>query len=174
MALETVVYPKDPLSYGCNKDLYSLGGSWGYEFWVQEEDKAILGTVDDHIDHQAHVHANWDCSSPPRAFQTVKDQWDPNSSSPEPCSVDQPLPPEEPLFQLPPMETPPATATATGRRKRRRTRTSKNKEEIENQRMTHIVVERNRRKQMNDYLAILRSLMPPSYVQRVSTIFSSF
>nr|CAA8286986.1 Unknown [Brassica rapa]CAA8287953.1 Unknown [Brassica rapa]CAA8392570.1 Unknown [Brassica rapa]CAA8404255.1 Unknown [Brassica rapa] len=52
------------------------------------------------------------------------------------------------------------------RRKRRRTRSNKNKEEIENQRMTHIAVERNRRKQMNEYLAVLRSLMPSSYAQR--------
>lgn len=53
------------------------------------------------------------------------------------------------------------------RRKRRRTRSNKNKEEIESQRMTHIAVERNRRKQMNEYLAVLRSLMPSSYAQRV-------
>ncbi|WCJ29127.1 basic helix-loop-helix (bHLH) DNA-binding superfamily protein [Euphorbia peplus] len=56
-----------------------------------------------------------------------------------------------------------------GRKKRRRRKaraTSKNKEEAESQRMTHIAVERNRRKQMNDHLAVLRSLMPPSYVQR--------
>ncbi|KAL6646040.1 hypothetical protein ACP70R_017648 [Stipagrostis hirtigluma subsp. patula] len=59
--------------------------------------------------------------------------------------------------------TPPPAA---GRRKRRRTRSVKNKEEVESQRMTHIAVERNRRKQMNEYLAVLRSLMPPSYVQR--------
>ncbi|KAK6135007.1 hypothetical protein DH2020_031234 [Rehmannia glutinosa] len=52
------------------------------------------------------------------------------------------------------------------RRKRRRTKSLKNKEEMENQRMTHIAVERNRRRQMNDYLAVLRSLMPPSYAQR--------
>ncbi|MCO5577065.1 hypothetical protein L7F22_030887 [Adiantum nelumboides] len=32
--------------------------------------------------------------------------------------------------------------------------------------LTHISVERNRRKQMNEHLAILRSLMPASYVQR--------
>ncbi|XP_018434553.1 transcription factor bHLH94-like isoform X2 [Raphanus sativus] len=57
------------------------------------------------------------------------------------------------------------------RRKRRRTRSNKNKEEIENQRMTHITVERNRRKQMNEYLAVLRSLMPPSYAQRYSVFF---
>ncbi|KAJ9152448.1 hypothetical protein P3X46_026013 [Hevea brasiliensis] len=54
-----------------------------------------------------------------------------------------------------------------GRKKRRRKpRVCKNKEEAETQRMTHIAVERNRRKQMNEYLAVLRSLMPESYVQR--------
>ncbi|KAK1302155.1 Transcription factor bHLH94 [Acorus calamus] len=59
------------------------------------------------------------------------------------------------------------TAVAGGRRKRRRTmKSSKNKEEVENQRMTHIAVERNRRRQMNDYLSVLRSLMPASYAQR--------
>jgi hypothetical protein len=54
-----------------------------------------------------------------------------------------------------------------GRKKRRRTRAVKNKEEVESQRMTHIAIERNRRKQMNEYLAVLRSLMPPAYAQRV-------
>ncbi|XP_057454940.1 transcription factor bHLH67-like [Lotus japonicus] len=52
------------------------------------------------------------------------------------------------------------------RRKRKRTRLTKNKEDVENQRMTHIAVERNRRRQMNDHLSVLRSLMPPSYIQR--------
>ena len=33
--------------------------------------------------------------------------------------------------------------------------------------MTHIAVERNRRRQMNEYLAALRSIMPEAYVQRV-------
>lgn len=59
------------------------------------------------------------------------------------------------------------TAQSVGRRKRRRAKNVKNKEEIENQRMTHIAVERNRRRQMNEYLAVLRSLMPSSYAQRV-------
>ncbi|KAL6566150.1 hypothetical protein OROGR_001765 [Orobanche gracilis] len=68
---------------------------------------------------------------------------------------------------------PPKTAIITnapqhGRKKRRKRRTKvcKSKEEAENQRMTHIAVERNRRKQMNEHLAVLRSLMPDSYVQR--------
>ncbi|KAL6645455.1 hypothetical protein ACP70R_017063 [Stipagrostis hirtigluma subsp. patula] len=60
-------------------------------------------------------------------------------------------------------------AVAAGRRKRRRAKVVKNKEEIETQRMTHIAVERNRRRQMNEYLAVLRSLMPPSYAHRVRT-----
>mgnify|MGYP002413901659 CR=1 FL=1 len=53
------------------------------------------------------------------------------------------------------------------RKRRRRARSCKNREDAESQRMTHIAVERNRRKQMNEYLAALRSLMPESYVQRV-------
>ncbi|MFS8030034.1 putative transcription factor bHLH family [Helianthus anomalus] len=52
------------------------------------------------------------------------------------------------------------------KKRRRRPRVCKNKEEAETQRMTHIAVERNRRKQMNDHLAVMRSLMPESYVQR--------
>ncbi|CAO2819625.1 unnamed protein product [Amaranthus hypochondriacus] len=54
-----------------------------------------------------------------------------------------------------------------GRKKRRRRpKICKNKEEAETQRLTHITVERNRRKQMNEHLAVLRSLMPESYAQR--------
>uniref|UniRef100_A0ACD5Y199 Uncharacterized protein n=1 Tax=Avena sativa TaxID=4498 RepID=A0ACD5Y199_AVESA len=59
-----------------------------------------------------------------------------------------------------------AAAATEGRRKRRRAKSVKNVEEAESQRMTHIAVERNRRKQMNEYLAVLRSIMPASYVQR--------
>ncbi|KAL5677648.1 hypothetical protein ACJX0J_013779, partial [Zea mays] len=59
-----------------------------------------------------------------------------------------------------------AAAAASGRRKRRRMRPVKNEEEVESQRMIHIAVERNRRKQMNEHLAALRSLMPPAHTQR--------
>ncbi|XP_049406791.1 transcription factor FAMA isoform X1 [Solanum stenotomum] len=53
------------------------------------------------------------------------------------------------------------------KKKRKRTKIRmKSSEEVENQRMTHIEVERNRRKQMNEHLHVLRSLMPSSYVQR--------
>lgn len=65
-------------------------------------------------------------------------------------------------------------SSAREKRKRKRTRPTKNKEDVENQRMTHIAVERNRRRQMNDHLSVLRSLMPPSYIQRVCIIQSLF
>ncbi|CAA6673559.1 unnamed protein product [Spirodela intermedia] len=56
---------------------------------------------------------------------------------------------------------------AAAKRKRKRLRrTARNVEEVESQRMTHIAVERNRRRLMNDHLTSLRSLMPPSFVQR--------
>jgi len=46
------------------------------------------------------------------------------------------------------------------------------------QRVSHITVERNRRKQMNEHLSVLRSLMPCFYVKRVSfsllVLFFSF
>ncbi|KAK4371604.1 hypothetical protein RND71_011079 [Anisodus tanguticus] len=85
--------------------------------------------------------------------------WDSQYSSPEVCTGNGFLPVECP---------PGGTPAATSRRPKRirRTKCSKNKEEIENQRMTHIAVERNRRRQMNNYLAVLRSLIPPSYAQR--------
>ncbi|KAE8717530.1 Transcription factor bHLH94 [Hibiscus syriacus] len=52
------------------------------------------------------------------------------------------------------------------KKKRRKPRVCKNKEKAQTQRMNHIAVERNRRKQMNEHLGVLRSLMPQSYVQR--------
>lgn len=58
--------------------------------------------------------------------------------------------------------------TPEAKNKRKRPRSIKTSEEVESQRMTHIAVERNRRKQMNEHLRVLRSLMPGSYVQRVS------
>lgn len=57
--------------------------------------------------------------------------------------------------------------TTTKKKRKRKAKSCKNKEEAETQRMTHIAVERNRRKQMNEHLSVLRSLMPESYVQRV-------
>ncbi|KAH7655539.1 Upstream transcription factor 2/L-myc-2 protein [Dioscorea alata] len=144
MALEAVVFPQDlPFPHN-GKDI-----SNNYNFIaVAEEDTGVLNGM----------HANWDHSSSSWSssiFPETEDLLAPVSLSPK-TSI------KEHLHHRPVSST-----ELTGKqRKRRRVRSFKNKEEVENQRMTHIAVERNRRKQMNDYLASLRSLMPPSYVQR--------
>lgn len=61
--------------------------------------------------------------------------------------------------------------------KNKRQKTIVSSEEMVNpdgqQRMSHITVERNRRKQMNEHLSVLRSLMPCFYVKRVSHSIST-
>jgi hypothetical protein len=76
---------------------------------------------------------------------------------------------------------PVASRTTERRRKRPRTRARaapppekrSKPEEAESQRMTHIAVERNRRRLMNDHLASLRSLIPSRYIPRVSHAMQS-
>ncbi|KAI3672507.1 hypothetical protein L6452_38596 [Arctium lappa] len=173
MALETIIYPQGQI------------GNFGYDY-VLPEDHIFGGFLDgstnniiNHHQDSPSVHANWwDYSSSSSVIHNIKDQWDPKSSSPEDftggdvcdgvilrelgssqsCKIMK--------VESPTAAVPTATATAVGRRKRRRTKSGKNKEELENQRMTHITVERNRRKMMNEYLAVIRSLMPSSYAQR--------
>ncbi|CAK9149027.1 unnamed protein product [Ilex paraguariensis] len=151
MALDTVVYSRDSFVYG-PKELSTMGGAsgWVYDFGFQEEDDDLAGITPNNIEQGVPVNY-WDYSSSSMMQNT----------SPEACTGD-------PLFgdgsrRSPVME---GMVMTSGRRKRRRTKTCKNKEELENQRMTHIAVERNRRKQMNQYLAVIRSLLPDSYVQR--------
>ncbi|XP_010559298.1 PREDICTED: transcription factor bHLH71 [Tarenaya hassleriana] len=63
-------------------------------------------------------------------------------------------------------QEPPPASRGIRKRRRRKPRGCKNEEEAETQRMTHIAVERNRRRQMNQHLSDLRSLMPQSYAQK--------
>ena len=63
--------------------------------------------------------------------------------------------------------SPPSASSSRSRVGGSNSKKKKNSEELENQRMTHIAVERNRRRQMNEHLTALRSMMPSSYVQRV-------
>ncbi|EOA14656.1 hypothetical protein CARUB_v10027920mg [Capsella rubella] len=51
------------------------------------------------------------------------------------------------------------------RKRTRTTRSDKKIEDKENQRMNHIAIERNRRRQMNHFLSVLKSSMPLSYSQ---------
>ncbi|ESQ27972.1 hypothetical protein EUTSA_v10018867mg [Eutrema salsugineum] len=159
MALEAIVYPQDPFSYiSCkNFPFHDL-------YFQQEEDR-------DPQDTKNNIKLGQELEQEQRLASI---NYDGNKSGESDVYIyneeDLQWPRDDLLYgsavdtenQPPPSDV----ATGGGRRKRRRMRSSKNKEEIENQRMTHIAVERNRRKQMNEYLAVLRSLMPPSYAQR--------
>ncbi|XP_009391332.2 transcription factor bHLH94 [Musa acuminata AAA Group] len=147
------------------KEIHNLGGAaWRYDFGagpLQEEEKRVLieceigggggGEGREVVDGKRGC--NWDtcCST----IAQNPDDWDVKPSSPGPKKTGEELGAAA-VFQ----------EAVAGRRKRRRVKRFKNKEEVENQRMTHIAVERNRRKLMNEYLAVLRSLMPASYAQR--------
>ncbi|KAL7205094.1 hypothetical protein ACSBR2_018086 [Camellia fascicularis] len=157
MALEAVVAQQELYGYNTT-DLYDLlQGNWGCEFGLAEKEEDcdsfdILENQTENFDY-----ANW--NSPPSSFVVPYwEQWCPNSSSDLDISTS--IVPEE----LHHFDT--STMAMSTRPKRRRSKSKKNKEEIENQRMTHIAVERNRRKLMNEYLSSLRGLMPDSYVQR--------
>ncbi|KAJ0525333.1 putative transcription factor bHLH family [Helianthus annuus] len=160
MALDTIMYPHDQI------------GIWGYDYLLQE-DKTLCGILESDKLYQNHEillasglanNNNLDYCSSSSVMHNhnicdMKDHWGTNSS-PEDCVGGGTRSDETTTMTT-------AKVAAVGRRKRRRTKSGKNKEELENQRMTHITVERNRRKQMNQYLAVIRSLMPSSYVQRV-------
>ncbi|XP_021897562.1 transcription factor bHLH96-like isoform X3 [Carica papaya] len=143
MALEAVVFHHDPTySYGGSRDLYSIAGGFCYPGGLDRKDeKPLCGENHNILMKEFHWEAPTFSSSPEN-----------NSAGRDGF---QQLGPEEVL----------ASATRC-RRKRRRAKNVKNEEQVENQRMTHIAVERNRRRQMNEYLAVLRSMMPASFVQR--------
>ena len=148
MPLEAVVNPQDPVGYLSNCKDFMF-----HDFYYQEE--IVSQDTKNNIDKLGHEQ---------RFVENDKEeerQWGDHHH--HQCPV---VPSLEEELGLPAIdvENPPPVQQ---RRKKRRTRSNKNKEEIENQRMTHIAVERNRRKQMNEYLAVLRSLMPLSYAQRV-------
>jgi hypothetical protein len=140
MALEAVVYAQGLFGYGAGRDSpYALAP------WCDAVGAGAAGPGD--------LFADWD------VVPNAEDQWEPVSSWDL----------SEASTESKAAAAGPEPAAAAGRRKRRRTKIVKNKEEVESQRRTHIAVERNRRRQMNDYLAALRSLMPSSYAQRVRT-----
>ena len=158
MALETVVnYSQDPFSYYGFKDLYSLIGGGSNSFLGYNEDP---GFGYDHfepspMDGHDNVNTNWE------NLYSMTTTTPPNSNGHD----------DHTIQAVNDQNTPDSSSAGQQRKRRRRARSGKNKEELETQRMTHIAVERNRRRQMNDYLAALRSLMPPSYVPRVSLVY---
>ncbi|KAL6558768.1 Transcription factor bHLH96 [Orobanche minor] len=152
MTLEAVIYQQDPFIYGYRD--YDYNYSMGLDGYNGSGHETFQEDNQNNADQNFEISGeNWD--SPPPHNTT--------SSSEITCgggggAGDGFFAGGEVVYA--------PTQAAPVRRKRRRATSMKNKEEMENQRMTHIAVERNRRRQMNDYLAVLRSLMPPSYAQR--------
>lgn len=178
MALEAVVYQQDLFGHS-SKEIYNLlGGNWSYDHSLLEKEDDKACSFDNFLENQpeSFLHGDWNSSPPPSVFPHFTEMLQINPS-PDANNVNNGLTTCTPAAtELFPDHNLLAHSSSTmpARAKRRRSRSRKNKEEIENQRMTHIAVERNRRKQMNEYLSILRSLMPESYVQRVSLTFSFF
>ncbi|KAL5566130.1 hypothetical protein UlMin_029294 [Ulmus minor] len=164
MALEAVVFPQNlSFNYATNKDLYTmLENNWSFDddFCSEnvDEERAAAASFD-FLGNQTESYPYGDWNPSPSSMVPHFNEL--HLSNPSSEAGNNPNGPSPSDFQ-PFDESTPLTA----RPKRRRSRSRKNKEDIENQRMTHIAVERNRRKQMNEYLSMLKSIMPDSYVQR--------
>ncbi|XP_021817474.1 transcription factor bHLH94-like [Prunus avium] len=179
MALDAVVFPQDPFSCATNKDLYSYWSSFdddhhnfGFhndqDHHDQLQHQASLDFLGYQTDHNPpNYGTNYYSSAPLNSMVPHFNELQLSNPNPDVSDTTSPTDDQPEFHQLPSDQTiTMADSMPSTRAKRRRAKSRKNKEEIENQRMTHIAVERNRRKQMNEYLSVLRSLMPDSYVQR--------
>ncbi|OIV95118.1 hypothetical protein TanjilG_21508 [Lupinus angustifolius] len=148
MALEAVVYSQEyPFGYyGSNKNIYNNNNFNNLE--KHEDDDEQVSNITSFL--QNNIENNY-----PYGESSSSSMLIPNMNNIDEVHV----PNNDDDDDIP-------ISSVVSRPKRRRVKSRRNKEDIENQRMTHIAVERNRRKQMNEYLSVLRSLMPQSYVQR--------
>ncbi|KAL5207702.1 hypothetical protein ABZP36_032137 [Zizania latifolia] len=168
MALEAVVFPKEhhtcaamyAPSMGCAVDMDEFEENSGVVLEEEAGAAAVHGA--------AGGMAVWVNAAATRARSIA-------SGSAEELWDERHYPMSPPASQTPASPVPTTAAPGGGhakaaasaaRRRRWRPKVVKNKEEAESQRRNHIAVERNRRRQMNEYLSVLRSLMPPSYAQR--------
>lgn len=176
MALEAVVFSQDPLitTYNCcsssnNNNNFGINYEFSNYYSSKIEDSFKVPFNIGLFDVNSNNNNVYDYSNTSEII--LENNWN-NHYVPQNYSS-----PEHNLYlsgEAPPPSTATAETAAGGTRRKRRRRSCKNKEEVEQQRMTHIAVERNRRKQMNEYLAVIRSLMPSSYVQRVCLVVSIF
>ncbi|XP_040376847.1 transcription factor bHLH94-like [Oryza brachyantha] len=170
MALEAVVFPQEHLSCAAT---YNAAPSLGCGVVDMDEFEENGGVVLQEEAAAAAMHGGagggtsaWvnaaTCARSIASGAAVEEFWDERHFPVSPPALSR--------TAASPAPTPAASggghAKAAARRRRRRPKVVKNKEEAESQRRNHIAVERNRRRQMNEYLAVLRSLMPPSYAQR--------
>jgi hypothetical protein len=168
MALEAVVFPQAHLACTANKAMMSVAAhsaspACGIDIVDEFEDKGGIVLQEEAPHGGVGSAAAWNaalrpCSIAPGSVEELC--WAERSVSPPPA-----LAPEHCVKAA----APPASSRA---RRRKRPKAVKNQQEMESLRRNHIAVERNRRRQMNEYLAVLRSVMPPSYAQRVRTYAS--
>ncbi|CAI8585603.1 unnamed protein product [Vicia faba] len=151
MTLDAVAFPYKTLTHGSKDYLYSLVETVASEESWSNNNYTFQTTATEEEEDDLYGIINKNFYSPsPSVGHTGRD----SKSSTEASNL-----PSNFVLEG-------AAAPISRRRKRRRTAIAKNEDEIESQRMTHIAVERNRRKQMNEYLAVLRSMMPRSYAKR--------
>lgn len=150
--LQMLQSEEEPLPFTSFKELLSLQNHWGLESYLSHNET-------NRFYHNPVSALSMEVTNNPFSSQELplsrEDMTVPSSSS-TPIS----------RRKRKTISNPPPEVTR-GKRKRRKTKPSKDIEEIENQRINHIAVERNRRRQMNEHINSLRSLLPPSYVQRV-------
>lgn len=177
MALEAITQQQQYLytllgttNWGSGSDSVSGSGSGSGSYYYNNEafDEFLANNQNLSAPQEYEDYSNWNMP-PPLLVDSQNEfhQWGHNSSS----VLDHNFTIPDQQEQQPQLDSPIEMSSSTTRPRRRRTRTKKNEEEIENQRITHIAVERNRRKQMNEYLSVLRALMPESYIQRVRFLF---
>ncbi|OEL13113.1 Transcription factor bHLH96 [Dichanthelium oligosanthes] len=170
MALEAVVFSEGLFgSWAMAAAPGGVGGGWSWGHGENGRGEAMEGMMD--LEEAAAAAGYWDVGASSSVMMQGAEEPDGSSAAPPPengggggnaAAAGAGFGQEVAVAATAVAMSPPPA----GRRKRRRARSVKNREEVESQRMTHIAIERNRRKQMNEYLAVLRSFMPPSYVQR--------
>ncbi|KAF7037828.1 hypothetical protein CFC21_048117 [Triticum aestivum] len=154
MALEAVVFPHEHLA--CSTDKVAAAMS----MYAPSLGRGI--SIVDEFEEKGGVVLQEEVPGATAWAAAFEGNWEENHCRPGPVSPPAAVAPTRPAAS----GRGKASSSAAARRRRRRPKAVKNREETESQRRNHIAVERNRRRQMNDYLAVLRSAMPPSYAQR--------
>ncbi|KAM0850570.1 hypothetical protein ACQ4PT_052995 [Festuca glaucescens] len=158
MALEAVVFPRQHLACGTDKvaaamSMHAPSLGRGVDDIDEFEEKG--GVV---LQEEA-ASATMNGAGATAWAAAVEEHWDEKRFYPR-------VPPPPPPASSGRGKAISSSSAAAVRKRRRRPKAVKNREETESQRRNHIAVERNRRRQMNDYLAVLRSAMPPAYAHR--------
>ncbi|CAN4108702.1 unnamed protein product [Withania somnifera] len=167
MALEAITQQHQYLYALLGNANCTAGSGSDFDYYNNEAFEFLANNQNVSAPQDYDDYSNWN-SPPPLLVNSQNEfhQWGQGSSSVFDHNFT--IPAQQDQEEQPQLDSPVeiSSSTTRQRRTRTRTRTKKNEEEIENQRITHIAVERNRRKQMNEYLSVLRTLMPESYVQR--------